>query len=69
MDDSFLVLLAIGALLAIPTIAIIALVRTGRLRRRLEEASSDFGDKINDLKGEIVGASISRPLWLLRPRP
>jgi len=55
MDDSFLVLLAIGALLAIPTIAIIALVRTGRLRRRLEEASSDFGDKINDLKGEIVG--------------
>ena len=55
MDDSFLVLLAIGALLAIPTISIIALVRTGSLRRRLEEASSDFGDKINDLKGEIVG--------------
>jgi len=49
-----LVLLAVGLLVAIPTIAVIALVRTGELRQLLNEQSFEFRDKITDLTGEIV---------------
>lgn len=47
--------LAIGFLLGIPTIAIIALVRTGRLRRRLDEDSWEYREKISELEKEITG--------------
>jgi len=52
MDDSFLIVLVIGFVISIPVVAIIALVRTGTLRRRLEENYQEFRDKFTDLTGE-----------------
>ena len=54
MDDSFLIVLVIGFVISIPVVAIIALVRTGTLRRRLEENYQEFRDKFTDLTGEVA---------------
>jgi Predicted membrane protein (DUF2339) len=49
----FLGLLAIGFLVGIPVVAIAALVRTGTLRRLLDESSWETRDKISELREEI----------------
>jgi hypothetical protein len=51
----FLGLLAVGLLIGIPLMAIIALVRTGTMRRLLNESVWEFRDKISELSKEIAG--------------
>jgi len=50
----FLGLLAVGLLFSIPVMAIIALVRTGTMRRILDEATWEQQDKISELSKEIA---------------
>jgi hypothetical protein len=50
----FLGLLAVGVLIGIPVMAIIALVRTGTMRRLLDESAWEYRDKISDLRREIA---------------
>jgi hypothetical protein len=49
-----LVLLAVGLLIGFPIAAIVALVRTGSLRRLLDENYLEFRDKFTDLTGDIA---------------
>jgi hypothetical protein len=51
----FLALLVIGVLLGIPTVAVIALVRTGTLRRLLDESSWESRDKFSDHEKQLSG--------------
>lgn len=62
-----LVVPIVGALLAIPVIAVIALVRSAATRRLLIEATADFREKISDLDREI--ATLRRQLVELSSRP
>ncbi len=55
-----LAVLIVGAVLAIPVIAIIALVRSGNTRRLLDEATADSQEKVSDLEREI--ASLRRQI-------
>jgi hypothetical protein len=48
------VLLVGGLLIGIPLVAVIALVRTERTRKLLDELSWEYHDKIADLNGEIA---------------
>jgi uncharacterized membrane protein len=50
-----IVVLIGGFLLAVPAIAVVALVRSGNTRKLLDEATLELRDKITDLKGEING--------------
>jgi hypothetical protein len=50
----FLGLLAVGLLIGIPVMAIIALVRTGTTRRLLDEFAWEYRDKISELRKEIA---------------
>ena len=50
----FLALLAVGLLFGIPGMAIIALVRTGTMRRLLDESALEQRDKISELRREIA---------------
>ncbi len=61
-----LIALVGGLLIATPIAALVALVRTGNLRKRIEEASWEYRDNISDLKREISGLrgelqQLSRP--------
>jgi hypothetical protein len=49
-----IVTLVAGLLVAIPIAAFVALIRTGTLRRLLEEHSLEFRDRLTDLTGEIA---------------
>ena len=51
----FLALLVIGMLLGIPAVAVIALVRTGTLRRLLDETSCENRDKFSDHEKQLSG--------------
>ena len=56
----FIVVILAGCVLAIPVIAIVALVRTGRLRDSLDERFSDQMDRIRDLEAQV--SSLRRDL-------
>ena len=49
----FFVVIVAGFVLAIPVIAIVALVRTGRLRESLDERFAGQMDKIRDLEAQV----------------
>jgi len=56
----FIVVMLAGCVLAIPVIAIVALVRTGRLRDSLDERLADQINRIRDLEAQI--SSLRRDL-------
>jgi hypothetical protein len=49
-----LAVLLVGAVLSIPVIAIIALVRSGETRRLLDEALKESDERVSNLSREIV---------------
>ncbi len=62
----FLVILIVGVVLGIPTIAIIALVRSATTRRLAEENAAELRNKITDLRGEV--ATLRRELTQVSER-
>ena len=50
-----IVVILAGCVLAIPVMAIVALVRTGKLRDSLDERFEEQMDKIRDLEAQVSG--------------